>query len=133
MWTPIGSDSTVPIFEQIIGQVVAVVASGGLGPGEFLPSVREMAGRLLVNPNTVARAYGELEREGLLESRRGTGMIITADAPEKAAFLRISMLKDRLRPLLRDALAYGLKPDDITRLVQAELAVSSKSKSSRPK
>jgi GntR family transcriptional regulator len=134
MWTAIGSDSTVPIFEQIMGQVVAVVAAGGLKPGEMLPSVREMAGRLLVNPNTVARAYGELEREGLLESRRGTGMMITPDAPEKAAFMRISMLKERLRPLLRDALAYGLEADDITRLVQAELAAQQASaKALKPK
>ena len=133
MWTSIGSDSTVPIFEQIMAQVVAVVAGGGLKPGELLPSVREMAGHLLVNPNTVARAYGELEREGLVESRRGTGMMITTDAVEKAACMRVAMLKSRLRPLLRDALAYGLNADEITRLIQAELAANGPAKGGKPK
>jgi GntR family transcriptional regulator len=138
MWTPIGSDSTVPIYEQIIGQVVGVVASGGLKPGELLPSVREMAGLLLVNPNTVARAYGELERAGLVESRRGTGMLITPDAPQKSAEMRVAILKDRLRPLLRDALGYGLTAPEITRLIEVELAANialrnhPKSKSTKP-
>ena len=128
MWTPIGSDSTVPIYEQIIGQVVGVVASGGLKPGELLPSVREMAGLLLVNPNTVARAYGGLERSGIVESRRGTGMLITPDAPQKSAEMRVAILKDRLRPLLRDALGYGLTASDINRLIELELAATIASK-----
>jgi len=122
MWTTIGSDSTVPIYEQIIGQVVGVIASGGLKPGDMLPSVREMAGKLLVNPNTVARAYGELERAGLVESRRGTGMLVLPEAAAKSTDMRLSLLRDRLRPLLRDALGYGLEVDEVIRLVRAELA-----------
>ena len=122
MWTTIGSDSTVPIYEQIIGQVVGVIASGGLKPGDMLPSVREMAGKLLVNPNTVARAYGELERAGLVESRRGTGMLVLPEAASKSTDMRLSLLRERLRPLMRDALGYGLDVDEIIRLVRSELA-----------
>jgi GntR family transcriptional regulator len=122
MWTTIGSDSTVPIYEQIIAQVVGVIASGGLKPGDMLPSVREMAGKLLVNPNTVARAYGELERSGLVEPRRGTGMLILPDSDAKAAEMRLSILRDRLRPMLRDALGFGLEASEILDLIRAELA-----------
>lgn len=122
MWTTIGSDSTVPIYEQIIAQVVGVIASGGLKPGDMLPSVREMAGMLLVNPNTVARAYGELERAGLVESRRGTGMLVLPEAAVKSAEMRLSLLRDRLRPMLRDALGYGLEAGEILDLIRVELA-----------
>lgn len=122
MWTTIGSDSTVPIYEQIIAQVVGVIASGGLKPGDMLPSVRELAGKLLVNPNTVSRAYGELERVGLVEARRGTGMLILQESDSKAAELRLSILRDRLRPMLRDALSYGLEAAEILELIRAELA-----------
>ncbi len=122
MWTTIGSDSTVPIYEQIIAQVVGVIASGGLKPGDMLPSVREMAGKLLVNPNTVARAYGELERYGLVEPRRGTGMLILPDSDAKAAEMRLAILRDRLRPMLRDALGFGLEASEILEIIRAELA-----------
>ncbi len=122
MWTTIGSDSTVPIYEQIIAQVVGVIASGGLKPGDMLPSVRELAGTLLVNPNTVARAYGELERAGLVEPRRGTGMLILPDSDAKAAELRLSILRERLRPMLRDALGFGLEASEILEIIRAELA-----------
>lgn len=123
MWSKIGSDSTVPIYEQIVGQVVGAIASGGLGPDDFLPSVREMAGLLLVNPNTVSKAYGELERIGVVGVQRGTGMIVRADAPELARKLRVEMLKIWLQPLLRNALAFGLTAPQISELVQAELTV----------
>ena len=121
MWTTIGSDSTVPIYEQIIAQVVGVIASGGLKPGDMLPSVRELAGKLLVNPNTVARAYGELERAGLVEPRRGTGMLILPASDAKAADMRLTILRDRLRPMLRDALGFGLDACEILEIIRAEL------------
>lgn len=71
----------VPIFEQIVNQVVFAVASGALEVGELIPSVRDLAVRLRINPNTVARAYQELEKDEVLAARRGLGMEVTADAP----------------------------------------------------
>ena len=64
-------ESPVPIYEQIIGQIVFAVAASDLAPGEMVPSVRDLAAELVVNPNTVVRAYQELERAGILESKRG--------------------------------------------------------------
>src|SRR4051794_1997685 len=73
-------DSATPIYEQIVTQVIFAVASGTVEAGAMVPSVRELALRLLVNPNTVARAFQELERRGVLAARRGKGMEVEADA-----------------------------------------------------
>ena len=81
----IDTTSTVPIFQQIVDGVCAAVAAGVYRPGDLVPSIRQQAVRLLVNPNTVQRAYEHLEREGMLVSRRGSGMEVTTDAREAAA------------------------------------------------
>ncbi len=78
-------NNPVPIFEQIVAALCADVAAGVHRPGELVPSVRQQAVALRVNPNTVQRAYEQLERDGLLASRRGTGMEVTANAPALAA------------------------------------------------
>ncbi len=69
--------SPVPIFRQIAGYVRRAVAAGVYRPGEMIPSLRAMALELTVNPNTVQRAYEELEREGLIHARKGRGMFVT--------------------------------------------------------
>src|SRR5437764_14289095 len=74
--------SPIPIFEQIVDQVTFSIASGGVDVGALIPSVRELAQQITVHPNTVAKAYQELERQGILEAKRGRGMEVTADAPE---------------------------------------------------
>jgi GntR family transcriptional regulator len=72
----ISSGTQTPIYRQVIDQVRLAVASGTLQAGDQLPSVRGLAERLLVNPNTIARAYGELVRDGVLESRHGQGVFV---------------------------------------------------------
>src|SRR5262245_50903637 len=72
--------SPVPIFRQIADGVRSAVAAGVYRPGDLIPSVRTQAVNLLVNPNTVQRAYEELEREGLIISKKGTGMIVAPDS-----------------------------------------------------
>jgi DNA-binding transcriptional regulator YhcF (GntR family) len=74
-------DSPIPIYEQIVAQITFAIASGALDVGAMIPSVRELAQQIVVNPNTVARAYQELERRGVLEARRGCGMAVTSQAP----------------------------------------------------
>src|SRR5580692_11532135 len=76
--------SSVPIFRQIVDGICAAVAAGVYKPGELIPSVRQQAIALLVNPNTVQRAYEQLERDGLLVTRRGSGMEVSQDAPQIA-------------------------------------------------
>ena len=76
--------SPVPIFKQIADGVRSAVAAGIYRPGDLIPSVRTQALNLLVNPNTVQRAYEELEREGLIISKKGTGMIVAPDSKSAA-------------------------------------------------
>src|SRR6202790_179290 len=75
--------SGVPVYRQIIDQVLGGIASGTLVPGDQLPTVRQLAVDLAINPNTVVRAYRELEIRGILETQQGTGTFITDKQPEK--------------------------------------------------
>jgi len=77
-------DSAVPIFQQIVEGIRAAVAAGVYKPGDLIPSVRAQAMASLVNPNTVQRAYEQLEREGLIAGKKGTGMIVAANGQSVA-------------------------------------------------
>lgn len=79
-------DLSQPLYEQILDQIRSSVARGEIGLGEKIPSVRELAIGLKVNPNTVMRAYQELERDGLTEKRRGQGTFITTSKDNIASF-----------------------------------------------
>src|SRR5262249_58576599 len=113
-------DSPVPIYEQIAAQIIFGVAGGDPRPGDLVPSVRDLAQQLLVNPNTVARAYQDLERMGVLESRRGRGMEVTDGAPDLCAARRREIVRDRIRDALRAAAAGGLAAADVISLVEQE-------------
>ena len=114
-------DSAIPIYEQIVAQVIFGVASGSLEAGALIPSVRDLAGRLTVHPNTVARAFQELERQGVVTARRGRGMEVTPDALKLCQGRRQEILRSRIRDVLREAVSSSLPNDDIRRLVEDEL------------
>jgi GntR family transcriptional regulator len=80
----IEADSATPVFLQIVEGIRSAIASGVYRPGEMIPSVRQQAVASLVNPNTVQRAYEQLERDGLVVSRKGMGMVVADDAKEIA-------------------------------------------------
>ncbi|WP_152053769.1 GntR family transcriptional regulator [Tautonia marina] len=105
------------IYAQIADRVRFAVASGALRPGELVPSVRELAKQLVVNPNTVARAYRELQAEGLLDAVRGTGLSVTAEAPERCQASRRAYVRDRLRAAIDEARRSGLEPSEIERIL----------------
>jgi len=115
-------DGPVAIYEQIVAQVIYGVAAGTLEVGTFIPSVRELAEQLLVHPNTVARAFQELERAGVVTPRRGRGMEVTEDALATCRTKRQELVRGRIRHALREAAASVLPPDEIRRLVEEELA-----------
>ena len=114
-------DSPIPIYEQIVTQVTFGIASGGLEVGTLIPSVRELAQRLLVHPNTVARAFQELERQGVVASRRGRGMQVTPEAPAACRNLRQEIIRSRIREALREAVSSALPPEEVRQLVEEEL------------
>jgi GntR family transcriptional regulator len=121
MWFDIHPDSPIPIFEQIVSQVIFNIASGGLEVGALIPSVRDLGMRLTVHPNTVAKAFQELERLGVLTARRGRGMEVTADAPKISQAQRRDRVGKRIREALREAISSGLTAEEVRRLVEEEI------------
>src|SRR5438552_15531582 len=103
MFFSIQPDGPVPIYEQIVAQVIYGVAAGSLEVGTFIPSVRELAERLLVNPNTVAKAFQELERLNVLTPRRGRGMEVSEKALAACRARRQEIVRSRIRHALREA------------------------------
>jgi len=109
--------STEPIYRQLVEQVRRLVAGGQMAPGDELPSVREVAQTLAVNPMTVSKAYGLLETEGLLARRRGLGMLV-AERPRSARSQteRVALLRPTLERAAREARELELDPDTVLAL-----------------
>ena len=122
MFDSISPKSAVPIHRQIGDQIRRSVAAGLLVPGDQLPSVRELACRLLVNPNTVARVYRDLERDGLLETRRGQGTYISSNAAALAESERRLLVSENLDAVARDVHAFGLSEEAALDLFREVLA-----------
>ena len=108
----IDPQSPVPLNDQIKAGVKGLVTKGQLRPGDALLSIRALAEQLLVNPNTVARAYRELSHEGFLESRRGEGNFISESARRNARD-GLEVVRERLNDALRQARAGGLGWNEI--------------------
>jgi len=118
----INTGSNTPIYQQITDQVRLAVTTGRLAVGDQLPSVRALAEELVVNPNTVARAYGELMREGLLEARSGRGVFIT---PKRKIYSRAEggrRLEALLDALMGEAMILDFKPDELRAAFEAKLS-----------
>lgn len=110
--------SPVTPSEQLADQVRFAIAAGRLAAGARLTSVREVAREARLNPNTVSRAWRELELSGLLESRRGSGMFVTPAGPALATAFCTGMVAERLGRAVGEALAAGLEPEEVLELVQ---------------
>jgi len=111
--------STEPIYRQLVEQVRRLVAGGQMAPGDELPSVRDVASSLAVNPMTVSKAYGLLETEGLLARRRGLGMLV-AERPHssrsRSQAERAALLRPTLERAAREARELELDPDIVLNL-----------------
>src|SRR3974390_2877637 len=108
----ISATDGVPIYLQIVNQVKYLVASGGLESGEELPPIRVLAERLLINPNTVARAYRELEAAGVVEKRRTAGTFVSGAGSPLARRERLRILAERVDALLAEARQMGIGVDE---------------------
>jgi GntR family transcriptional regulator len=118
----IHAESPTPIYEQIMTQVIFGVASGALEAGARVPSVRDLADQLVVNPNTVARAFQELERRKVVQVRRGLGMEVTPEAPEICRSQQKQIVRGRIREALRLAASSALTPEEVRQIVEEELS-----------
>lgn len=119
------------VYEQIVRQFKFAVANGALRAGELVPSVREMARELAINPNTVARAYRELQDDGVLESVRGTGLAVTSAANRQCRTERTRLIRTRFRLVLDEALQSGLLPKEIEDMLRDELSAAQRAKNKR--
>ncbi|HZF58954.1 MAG TPA: GntR family transcriptional regulator [Rubrobacter sp.] len=120
IWIDVDPHSGIPIYVQIVEQVRHAIEVGGLGAGERLPTVRRLAEDLTIAPNTIVKAYGELQREGFVESRAGVGTAVAGGVGEVARERRIAAVFERLRVLVRDASALGISEDDLWAAVDSE-------------
>ena len=109
--------SSRPIYSQIIHQFSKAVARGDLAPGDRVPSQRELAEQAKVNPNTVQRAYREMEQMELVETLRGQGTFIT-NRPDLLDKLRSELAAQAVKAFLDEMNSLGLKGEDVVRMVQ---------------
>ena len=105
-----------PIYEQIQAELRRLMLTGALPPGSRLPSVRELAGQLAINPNTIQRAYNELEQEGYIYSVAGKGSFVSGTVDADAA--RRENLKEDLRKLLGELRYLGMTHEDAVKLIK---------------
>jgi GntR family transcriptional regulator len=113
----ISTASRVPIYQQLAQQIRETIARGELQPESSLPSVRQLSRELVVNPNTVARAYTELEREGLLVSRPGRGIYVAQPRNDLTRSARDRKLTEQLDRWLTEAVHLGYSAEEVLRLV----------------
>ncbi|MFM7520691.1 MAG: GntR family transcriptional regulator [Planctomycetota bacterium] len=114
----IDADDGLAIYDQIVRQIKYAVASGTLAPGEWIPSVRELARQLTVNPNTIQRAYQQLQADGVLEPVRGRGLAVCRAAVRACVAERQALVLERLEQVIAEALQGGVAPDDLRALFE---------------
>jgi len=113
--------SRTPIYRQLIDQVRRAVARGNLNPGDRLPSVRQLSRELVVNPNTIARTYTELEREGTLITQQGRGVFVAEPQTTLTKKARRERLAEMLDRLLVEAVHLGFTAGELQEMVSTHI------------
>lgn len=127
MLLSVDPSSPIPIYAQIVSQVRAGVAGGELRPGDALPSVRQLATELRVNPNTVAQAYRELEREGITYVQRGQGTFVAEMGAERKTAERRAAGEALIGRMIDEAFRLGLTAPEVLAAVEKRLALPARS------
>jgi GntR family transcriptional regulator len=120
LWLEVNRRSGVPIYVQLVEGIRHTLEVGLLGSGEKLPTVRALAGELTVAPNTVVKAYNELQRMGLIESKPGVGTVVVAGSGEAVRAQQVEALYERLGVLVRDAVGLEVAEDELWERFDAE-------------
>ena|ERR1700722_7418254 len=118
----INPNSGVPVYRQMMDQVKYYIASETLKPGDQLPSIRELAQKLAINPTTVVRVYSDLEHEGVIEMRHGKGAFVTESGHHMSAAERELTLRKLARQLAVEAVQMGAPAGQVLKVVREELA-----------
>ena len=123
--SPGGSE---PIYKQIMNQVRRGISSGKLRPGDMLPSIRGLAESLVVNPNTIAKAYREMVQEGIIESRQGIGYLIAKHRKVLSDDERFRRLDQSLELFINDVVMLDMNPKEILKALEKKLQEINKRK-----
>jgi GntR family transcriptional regulator len=122
MFFQIDFTNGLAIYDQVVRQVKFAVAGEVLKEGELVPSVRELARELTINPNTVARAYRQLQDDRVLTSVRGTGLAVATGARQRCREERVGLIRARLEQVFAEAKQSRLDPNKLRTLVDQQLA-----------
>jgi len=122
LWIQILPGSSEPIYVQVAEQISKAIARRELASGDKLPAVRKLAAELVINPNTVARAYSRLERAGLVTTKTGSGTFVSDPKLRRTDAADINMLTERMDTLITRGLNLGLKAQDLISLFESRLA-----------
>jgi GntR family transcriptional regulator len=121
MYFTVDPSNGVAIYLQIVRQIKYAIAERTLRPGQLLPSVRQLSRQLTVNPNTVSRAFVDLQSEGLIETLRGRGVVVCAGAVDRCRKQRQVLMTERIAAALTEALHAGLDADQIRAIIDQKL------------
>ncbi len=113
----VDTSSPVAVYIQIENQIQFAIASGRIRKGQSLPSVRELSAQLEVNPNTITKAYRDLELRGLVHTRRGVGVTVTDTAMRLCKTSTRNLVVSHLRDAVAECVAAGLPPQEVRKLV----------------
>jgi GntR family transcriptional regulator len=119
-------DNGIAIYDQIVRQVKYAVAEGTLTPGQLVPSVRELARQITVNPNTIQRAYQQLQDDQVLETIRGRGLAVCRGAVKQCVHDRQELLRNRLEQVIQEGLRSGLESEQLRTLFEKVLKQAAK-------
>jgi GntR family transcriptional regulator len=121
MFDDIDPRNPIPLYDQIAARIRLAVASGDLAEGDSLPSVRQLAARLRINPATVVQAYRALEREGFVEMRQGSGTYVRSVSTDRRRQTREDQAARLARDLLAEAARLGIAGTEVARALQREM------------
>jgi GntR family transcriptional regulator len=121
----IDTTDSLPVYAQIVDQIKRAIASGSLKAGDTLPSLRETALKLRINPLTVGKAYKQLEADGLIETRHGLGSFVTADTGPTETFRRDALSRE-IDNLIVDAFHMGVSPNELNDLIVERVEAANK-------
>lgn len=121
LWIQISPGSSEPVYIQVAEQISEAIAKRQLASGDKLPAIRKLAAELVINPNTVARAYSRLEQAGLVITKTGSGTFIADPKLRKADAADMNILTERMDTLITRGLNLGLQVEDLTEIFKARI------------
>lgn len=121
LWIQISAGSNEPLYTQLVNQISKAIAEGKLRPGDKLPAVRKLASELVINPNTVAKAYTYLEQAKLIVTKTGSGTYIADKNERSTDIAEVNYLNERIDNIITRAINLGLKSKDISEMFKSRL------------